>query len=497
MPYNLAIPGQVSEHQLKAIELVASLVPAGGKMVEVGSLFGSSSWAWAKSVDPSVAVFCIDPWEGNEGIRSMEARLGIVYGLEQFQKHTADCPNIHPLQGYSPVDFKDWADPIDLYYEDAVHTNPILTQNLDFWSQRLTRAGIICGDDYRPRFPDVMNGADALARRFGREIIRVDFFWCLLPSESLLPGAARVAAALKALGAESDALRRRRGPVLVAGPRQPIGEIPKGTAPTVKCRLHNDTLDAWPEKSGPPLQVGVRITSIEAPEHVLAEVRVPLPISHLSPDVPTDFDLVPPLADLPAGRYRMIFDVGTDGTNWMIAANPATAPATIVTVTGAYRAAQSSNKPELAGRACRLGEPIGFALGGQGDRFKGSGWVASERNHSWMLDSVSTLLLSPERTPGEMGRDLVLTMQVMPLIGGTISSQPFSIRVGGKELLSTELTKPQMISCIIPATLANADLLEISLLHPNAARPVDIDPRSQDRKLLSIAVQSITLSEAN
>src|SRR4051794_9544102 len=84
MPYNLSIPGQVSEFQLRAIECVAALVPPGGHVVEVGSLFGCSSWAWARSVDPSVTVHCIDPWEKNEGVRLMEARYGVTYGVEQF-----------------------------------------------------------------------------------------------------------------------------------------------------------------------------------------------------------------------------------------------------------------------------------------------------------------------------------------------------------------------------------------------------------------------------
>jgi hypothetical protein len=106
----------------------------------------------------------------------MEAQFGITYGLEQFKIYTKDCPNIRPLRGYSPRDFRDWTTPLDVYYEDAVHTNPILEQNLCFWSGNIKPSGIICGDDYRPRFPDVMNGARRLSKLFERELIYVDFF---------------------------------------------------------------------------------------------------------------------------------------------------------------------------------------------------------------------------------------------------------------------------------------------------------------------------------
>lgn len=63
MPYNLRIPGQFTERELWAIEALAKLVPPGGVVVEVGSFLGMSSYAWAKSVDPSVTVYCIDAWE--------------------------------------------------------------------------------------------------------------------------------------------------------------------------------------------------------------------------------------------------------------------------------------------------------------------------------------------------------------------------------------------------------------------------------------------------
>ena len=309
MPYNLSIPGQVSEFQLKAIEAAAGLVPKNGKVVEVGSLFGSSSWAWAKSVDPSVTVYCIDPWAKNEGVRLMEARYGITYGLEQFKKYTADCPNIAPRQGYSPRDFLDWVDPIDLYYEDAVHAGPILAQNLSFWSGKLKPSGIICGDDYRPRFPDVCRGAQELAGRLARDLIQVDFFWCLLPDDNVLPGSSAVATRLRELGRDSDAYRRSRGPVVSAAPRQPIGAVNAGENSVIACRIENNGIDPWPTQGRAPLDVGVRVVAEGQPDRVAAEHRMPLQRSQLDPDMPVDVEVVLPTGTLPPGSYRAIFDV--------------------------------------------------------------------------------------------------------------------------------------------------------------------------------------------
>lgn len=319
MPYNLNIPGQVSEDQLKAIELVASLVPARGHVVEVGSLFGRTSWAWAKSVDPSVTVHCIDPWKKSSGVRSMEKRHGIEYGLEQFKAYLADCANVEPHQGYSPRDFTDWDLPVDLYYEDAVHTDPVLSRNLDFWSSKASASSILCGDDYRPRFPDVRAGAQRLAERLNRELITVDFFWCLLPFEEDLPGASEVADQLRQMNVESDAKKRARGVVISVGPLEALPSEIKAPDSAIRrtLRVYNTGLDPWPEAaSGTLPKAGIRI--IDENGEVVRENITELPEHQLAPDIPVDVDLDIDFSGIPSGAYRVHFDVKDQNGHWRV-----------------------------------------------------------------------------------------------------------------------------------------------------------------------------------
>jgi len=507
MPYNPSIPGQVSEHQLKAIEAVASLVPQNGKVVEVGSLFGSSSWTWAKSVDPSVTVYCIDPWEGNEGVRAMEARYGITYGIEQFKRHTADCPNIRPLQGYSPTNFLDWSDPIDLYYEDAVHVNPILARNLEFWSGKLKPGGIVCGDDYRPRFPDVRAGAEDLARRLGRDLIRVDFFWCLLPGEDALPGSAAAAERLRELGRESDVLKRGQGIVIAAGPRQPIPVVGVGESTVVPCRVANDGIDAWPSEAGGRLGFGVRMVAANNPDEVLVESRVSLPVAQLQPDMPTDADLVLPTATLPPGSYRAVFDVlGPDGT-WTIhpriAANrgnpievrdpSSPKPGNVSVATGPTPSLSPSDNSLY-----RFGEAITFSTAGQSQRYTRDGWVAPEARHRWMLGENSRLVLAVEKlTEGVVaGRTLHLTLTLRPFVSpGKLERQRLSIIINGKHVFEDTIDTARVIEASLPAAHFLGDTtIDLIFYHPDAARPCDILKESTDKKLLSFSVSEMCLS---
>jgi hypothetical protein len=300
MPYKLSIPGQVSEFQLRAIEAVAGLVPEGGTAVEIGSLFGRSSYGWGKSIPQSARLFCIDPWAKNEGVRPMEERLGIKYSIEQFKIFTAECTNITAIQGYSPRDVRDWNQPLDLFYEDSVHQNPVLAENLQFWSSHLKPTGLACGDDFRPRFPDVMNGATELGKKLGREVLVVDKFWCLLPPESLVPGAAAVREKLLAISAEAqaDALTRPRANTFSI--RQTAG-IKAGEDLKLDYLLCNESPLTW-EHKGEPLfaRIEISLGPVGAKRAELAVIRLPGP---LLPDLPMRGEDSVPTTSLAAGRY--------------------------------------------------------------------------------------------------------------------------------------------------------------------------------------------------
>jgi Methyltransferase domain len=181
MPYNLRIPGWMPEHELRIIEQVARTIPKHGKMVEVGPFCGRSSWCWAKSVDPTVSVICLDIWDpsqhpfhppaviGTQDTTSPD--FGVADSLEQvvgtlanFRHFTRDCPNIVAIQGASPYDFQGWNEPMDLVFLDGVHHNPIFWDDLSFWFWKLKPGGLFCGDDFARTHPDAVWGVHDFAK---------------------------------------------------------------------------------------------------------------------------------------------------------------------------------------------------------------------------------------------------------------------------------------------------------------------------------------------
>ena len=183
MPLKTDIPGQLFSAECAAIAAVSSVIPEKGRMVEVGSHKGKSSWHWAKN-SPSSTVYCIDPWEWRP------FRGGT---LERFKENTKDCPNIVSWQGESPRCAALWDKDIDLYFEDACHQNPVLAENINFWKSFLKPNGIVCGHDYildsqeslvNERYPDVVKEVDELAQSMGSKSLHMQSFWCILKDPS-------------------------------------------------------------------------------------------------------------------------------------------------------------------------------------------------------------------------------------------------------------------------------------------------------------------------
>lgn len=183
MPYNLDIPGWMPEPELKILERLARMIPAGGAMVEVGPFCGRSTWCWSKSAPPSVRITCIDIWDPEEHPFTPPSKedeaagddFGRVDGehgnsgtLENFLHYVRDCPNVTPIRGRSPDDFAEWPlNSLDLVFLDGLHHNPGFHADVTHWYPRLKPGGILCGDDCARTHPDVIWTVDDFCKDLG------------------------------------------------------------------------------------------------------------------------------------------------------------------------------------------------------------------------------------------------------------------------------------------------------------------------------------------
>lgn len=314
---NLQVPGEITPQELKAIEAVVGLVPSNGLMVEVGSYLGRSSWHWAKNAHPSVTVYCLDPWDGYRGS-----------SLTKFSANVADCPNVIPLQGYSPKDYQWWDKPLDLYFEDAVHKNPVLHENLLFWSSFLKPHGILCGHDYSPKFRDVISEVEALAVQRSARLFQVESFWCLLP-EGDIQEREEVAAVGQTLTELASRVVKDFAQEITID--ESAYTIKRGETLTIAGRVKNCTGDSWPIAAGQySVQAGLQVWA-EAEEKKFADIRCALPCTDLPPGESAAFSFELDTKAYAPGEYRLVLDLVIDYAFWFRdrGATPAVIPLTV------------------------------------------------------------------------------------------------------------------------------------------------------------------------
>ena len=167
MPYDLSVRGWMSENELTIIEQLAQQVPENGIIIEVGSMMGRTACAWAMSAHPSVKIYCLDIWSGDDTHNiSVSYEECIKYGypiegdfntFETFQTNTQKFSNIIPIHVFDPFSIPH--DVLNLssnvVFIDASHKNPNDWFLISYWMKKIVPGGILCGHDLLPQFPDV------------------------------------------------------------------------------------------------------------------------------------------------------------------------------------------------------------------------------------------------------------------------------------------------------------------------------------------------------
>ncbi len=166
----------MEENDLKQIELWAAEVTANGTIVEVGSFRGRSAVCWASSCDPSVTVYCIDPFA--PGVTDDPSD-----DYEAFKANTGYLKNIISIKGVSPYNIVYSGDPIDIFFLDAAHTNPSDLDNIEYFLPFIKKGGLLCGHDYTPEegglTPDITANIKMLEQRFNQSVTHYPgtFLW--------------------------------------------------------------------------------------------------------------------------------------------------------------------------------------------------------------------------------------------------------------------------------------------------------------------------------
>lgn len=150
---DISVPGFMGPEELEQIARWAREVPANGVIVEVGSYLGRSACAWAMA-DPTVKIYCIDYFKH----------------MDEFINNTAQYPNIIPIKGQSPNAIRYPGDLIDIFFLDAAHNNPSDILNIKYFLPLIKPGGLLCGHDYQPEWPEVVENVQWLEKELGKPV---------------------------------------------------------------------------------------------------------------------------------------------------------------------------------------------------------------------------------------------------------------------------------------------------------------------------------------
>lgn len=178
MAINMTIPGYMEYNSLLVLENLSKMVPSEGIAIEIGSLYGRSSWCIANTIPKSSKLFCIDAWDDllypiNDNRKKFYTR-----DMSIFLKNVQDCENIFPIKAKSP-DMIIWDKLVDFVFIDDSHYFLDTLKNMNFWYKRLKIGGILCGDDYDIEFRDVVKVVDFFRKQNNLTVNINDRIWWL------------------------------------------------------------------------------------------------------------------------------------------------------------------------------------------------------------------------------------------------------------------------------------------------------------------------------
>ena len=116
--------------------------------VEVGVASGAYSEALMKA-NPKLNLAGVDPYSPYKGYRDY-VRLGTFDSLEKQAHERLDkYPNYEFLKMTSLEAAAKVPDgSLDFVYIDANHSEPYVSQDIEAWTPKVRKGGIVCGDDY-------------------------------------------------------------------------------------------------------------------------------------------------------------------------------------------------------------------------------------------------------------------------------------------------------------------------------------------------------------
>jgi predicted O-methyltransferase YrrM len=161
------------------IQLAAHFNKLGFKVgAEVGVYQGYYSQVLCQEI-PGLKLYCIDPWMNyrNYMWKRHSNVIGQAYEIAKANLAPYDCTLIRALSVDAAKDFKD--NSLDFVFIDGNHDYPYVKADLEAWTPKVRKGGIVSGHDYfigKRGNRGVVDAVDEYIKTHGYDLQVTD--WC-------------------------------------------------------------------------------------------------------------------------------------------------------------------------------------------------------------------------------------------------------------------------------------------------------------------------------
>lgn len=181
---NMNIPGWNKEDILLALAEISAKIKPTGCILELGALFGRTTYAVGHNKHPDTKYYVVDCWSdllfssyadkdywfhdrncGIEENKLVEShykndKLAGEDFFKLWQHFTVNIPNLLPTRNFTMMPTDNFP-MMDLIIHDAGHDYKSVYEDLNHWLPKLKDDGIIVVDDYEPvHFPDLVEAVN-------------------------------------------------------------------------------------------------------------------------------------------------------------------------------------------------------------------------------------------------------------------------------------------------------------------------------------------------
>jgi len=133
--------------------------------VEVGVAFGKYARRIMRN-NPGMTLYGIDPWVQYQGYNDYQKKGTYDRMLKEIEETVKAYPNFKVIKEFSVDAVKRFKDnSIDFVYIDGNHSHESVLEDMEIWTPKVRKDGIVAGHDFTNRLPAVKRAVMEYVKR--------------------------------------------------------------------------------------------------------------------------------------------------------------------------------------------------------------------------------------------------------------------------------------------------------------------------------------------